>query len=141
MDEVKDESTGDPRTTLATKRTGLADYRTALALDRTTLAWVRTTLTMGSFGFGMIGFFRTLADKAGTPEAARLHHAAVRFGEWLVLGGIIATVLAGVSQWNALRRLERGDLPRASRWPLSITVALFVAILGAVGLWTQMAFK
>src|SRR5271157_6453618 len=50
----------DPRTELAGKRTTLATFRTAQALDRTTLAWIRTTLTMGSFGFGMIGFFRTV---------------------------------------------------------------------------------
>jgi uncharacterized membrane protein YidH (DUF202 family) len=49
----------DPRVAWAAKRTTLASFRTAQALDRTTLAWVRTTLTMGSFGVGMIGFFRT----------------------------------------------------------------------------------
>ena len=125
----------DPRTELAGKRTTLASFRTAQALDRTTLAWIRTTLTMGSFGFGMIGFFRTLQDRAQTPEAIQLHHAAVRLGELLVLMGIVATVLAGVSHWSTLHRMERGELPTASRWPLSITVALFVALLGMVGLW------
>ena len=62
---------------------------------------------MGSFGFGMIGFFRTLHERAD-PEAAQLHHAAIRFGEWLVFGGVVATVLAGVSHWNSLRRMQRG---------------------------------
>ncbi len=83
----------------------------------------------------MIGFFRTLQDRAQTPEAAQLHHAAVRIGELLVLLGIVATVLAGVSHWRSLRRMERGELPKASRWPLSITIAVFVALLGMVGLW------
>ncbi len=90
---------------------------------------------MGSFGLGMIGFFRALMDRAQTPEAAQLHHAAVRFGELLVLLGIVATVLAGASHWNTLRRLERGEQPTLSRWPLSITIALFVALLGAAALW------
>ena len=53
----------DPRVDLARNRTTLAKYRTALALDRTTLAWIRTTLTMGTFGLGMIGFFRSLSDR------------------------------------------------------------------------------
>jgi len=132
---MSDEKTNDPRTALAGERTTLASFRTALALDRTTLAWIRTTLTMGSFGFGMIGFFRALHERAQTEEAARMHHAAIRFGEWLVLAGLVATVLAGASHLNTLRRMRRGELPQASRWPLSITVALFVAILGAVGLW------
>lgn len=136
---MSDPLNADSRTALAGERTKLATFRTAQALDRTTLAWVRTTLTMGSFGFGMIGFFRTLQDRAQTPEAARLHHAAVSLGELLVLMGIIATVLAGVSHWNTLRRMERGELPRAARWPLSITVAVFVALLGMVGLWRLMA--
>ena len=132
---------GDPRTGLAAKRTRLANFRTALALDRTTLAWVRTTLTMGSFGFGMIGFFRALHEKAQTPEAAQLHQAAIRFGEVLVLLGVVATVLAGASHWSTLRRMERGELPQASRWPLSITVAAMVAVLGMAGLWSLFASR
>jgi inner membrane protein YidH len=135
---MADQTDGDPRTGLAAKRTQLANFRTALALDRTTLAWVRTALTMGSFGFGMIGFFRALHEKAQTEDAAQLHHAAIRFGEALVLMGIVATVLAGVSHWITLRRMERGELPQAARWPLSITVAVMVAVLGMAGLWSLM---
>ncbi len=134
---MNDAPNSDPRVALATKRTTLAAFRTAQALDRTTLAWVRTTLTMGSFGFGMIGFFRTLEERAPTPEAVKLHHGAIRFGECLVLGGIVATLLAGISHWNTLRRMRLDQMPRAARWPLSITVALFVALLGAAGLWSM----
>ena len=132
---MSDSLNSEPRTTLARDRTTLAKFRTSLALDRTTLAWVRTNLTMGTFGLGMIGFFRTLSEHAQTPEAERLHQAAIRFGELLVLMGIVASVLAGTSHWNALRRMKRGELPNAHRWPLSITIALAVAVLGAVGLW------
>jgi putative membrane protein len=133
---MSDSPNTDPRVALATKRTTLASFRTAQALDRTTLAWVRTTLTMGSFGFGMIGFFRTLEERAQTPQAVKLHHGAILFGEFLVLGGVVATVLAGISHWNTLRRMQRDEMPKAARWPLSITVALFVALLGAAGLWS-----
>ena len=59
----------------------------------------------GDLGFGMIGFFRTLHERAQTPEAAQLHHEAIRFGEWLV-------------------RLP-SEVP--------CTVALFVALIGAAG--------
>lgn len=135
---MSDMPNSDPRVELARNRTTLAKFRTTLALDRTTLAWIRTTLTMGTFGLGMIGFFRSLSDRSQTPEAARLHHAAIRFGELLVLMGIVATVLAGASHWNTLRRMERGELPYAYRWPLSITIALCVAVLGAAGLWRMM---
>ena len=47
------------------------------------------------------------------------------------MGGVVATVLAGISHWSTLPRMERGEMPKAARWPLSITVALFVALLGA----------
>ena len=134
---MSDTPNSDPRVARATKRATLASFRTAQALDRTTLAWLRTTLAMGSFGFGMIGFFRTLEEHAQTPETVRLHHGAVFFGELLIVGGIVADVLAGISHWNTLRRMQRGELPRVAGWPLSITVALFVALLGAAGLWSM----
>ena len=63
----------DPRVDLAHDRTGLAKFRTQLALDRTTLAWIRTTLTMATFGFGTIGFFRSLEEKTGSPRSTQLH--------------------------------------------------------------------
>jgi uncharacterized membrane protein YidH (DUF202 family) len=90
---------------------------------------------MGTFGLGIIGFFRALSESKQTAEAERLHQAAIGFGELLVVIGIVATVAAGASHWNALRRMKRGELPNAYRWPLSITIALAVAVLGAVGLW------
>lgn len=128
-------NTADPRVPLAEKRTGLASYRTRLALDRTTLAWIRTTLTMTSFGFGMVAFFRTLQHENPTDETIRLHTGAVRFGVGLIVLGLVATVLAGLSHWFSLRRLNRGQEPRMAQWPLSITVALLMAILVMGGLW------
>jgi len=71
-------------------------------LDRTTLAWIRTTLTMATFGFGMVGFFRSLREKSPTPQAVHLHEAAMQFGISLVVLGTVSTVLAGVSHWFTL---------------------------------------
>ena len=56
------QESSDPRVGLARDRTGWAKFRTQIALDRTTLAWIRTTLTMAAFGFGTVGFFRTLRE-------------------------------------------------------------------------------
>lgn len=125
----------DPRTGLARVRTGMAGLRTGLALDRTTLAWVRTTLTMASFGFGMVAFFRSLSQSAPTPESARLHHGAILFGTALIVLGTLSTVLAALSHWLSLRQLRRGETPRLSRWPLSITVSMLVSVLFIAGLW------
>ena len=125
----------DPRVGLAKNRTGMAGFRTGLALDRTTLAWIRTTLTMGTFGFGTIGFFRTLREKNPTPETVREHQGAIVFGIGLVCLGCASTVAAGLSHWFTLRRLRRGETPVVSQWPLSITVAMFLALIGLISLW------
>ena len=132
-------STGDPRVGLAEQRTEAAKFRTQIALDRTTLAWIRTTVTMATFGFGMVGFFRSLEQTNPTPRSVRLHYGAVKFGLALIILGIVATVSSGVSHWYALRRLRRGDDPVLTQWPLSITLAMLVAVLGLAGLWFAMA--
>jgi uncharacterized membrane protein YidH (DUF202 family) len=133
------ESVGaDPRVGLARERTGMASFRTQLALDRTTLAWIRTTLTMATFGFGLVGFFRAMRQQTPTPDMIQLHQYAMRFGEGLILLGIVATVLAAGSHWVSLRRLRQGRTPELVQWPLSITIALLVSVLGLAGLWTVM---
>ena len=125
----------DPRVDLAQDRTGMAKFRTEIALDRTTLAWIRTTLSMVAFGFGTIGFFRSLREKSPTPEAIHMHEGAIRFGLALVVLGIVATVLAGISHWLTLRRLRRNEALTLTQWPLSITVATILVIIGSVSLW------
>lgn len=127
--------TEDPRVPLARHRTKIADFRTQLAMDRTTLAWIRTTLSIAGFGFGMVGFFRTLEERHNTPESVRLHHSAIHFGTSLIVLGLVATVLASISHLRALRRLRQGEAPVLTLWPLSIMVALCLAILGLIGLW------
>jgi uncharacterized membrane protein YidH (DUF202 family) len=113
----------------------MAKFRTQLALDGTTLAWIRTALTMGTFGFGLIGFFRTLREKSPTQEAVRMHEGAIFFGYGLVVLGLAATVLAGISAWFTLRRLQRNETPTLSQWRLSITVAMLLAVVGFGALW------
>ncbi len=120
----------------ASDRTALAKFRTQLALDRTTLAWIRTTLTFATFGFGTVGFFRTLRERSATPESVRLHENAVRFGVALLVLGIVATILAGVSHWLTLRRLHRNKAVVLTQWPLSITVAMLLAVVGLVLLYS-----
>jgi putative membrane protein len=126
----------DPRVSLAYDRTKWASFRTRLALDRTTLAWIRTTLSIAGFGFGMVGFFRTLEEKSPTAASVRLHEGAIRFGIALIILGIVATMMVSVSHWFMLRRLLRGETPGLTQWPLSITVAMLLSILGLTGLWS-----
>jgi putative membrane protein len=120
-------------------RTMMATFRTHLALERTTLAWIRTTLTMASFGFGMVGFFRSLRQANQNPETIRLHQAGIHFGVGLVVFGIVATVLAGLTHWFTLRRLGRNQALVLPQWPLSITVGTLLALAGLWALWSLLA--
>jgi putative membrane protein len=108
-------------------------------LDRTTLAWIRTTLTLATFGFGTVGFFRSLRETSPTPEAVHLHQSAIWFGTALIVLGLLATVAAAVSHAYVMRKLRRGEAVPLSRWPLSITLALLLAIVGLVSLWSLYA--
>ncbi len=126
----------DPRIPLARDRTEMACFRTELALDRTMLAWIRTTLALAGFGFGMVGFFRTLRERSPSAESIRLHQGAIAMGVALIVLGILAMILAGGSHWLTLRRLRQGVTPVVNQWPLSITVAMLLAIIGLVGLWS-----
>ena len=126
----------DPRVPLAERRTKLAAFRTSIALDRTTLAWIRTILAMTSFGLAVIGFFRAIRQQAETPESVRMHQTAIHFGVALVLLGIIATVCVAISHLRNLKKLHRGETPTPALWPLSITIALLLALLALDGLWS-----
>ncbi len=135
---MAENSESNPRTAVAGHRTGFAKFRTSLALDRTTLAWIRTAVTFATFGFGMIGYFRALEQSTHSEQAMRLHQGAVHMGVGLVVIGLVATVLAASSHWAILRRLRRGEELVVSQWPLTITIAVFVAVLGAYGLWSAL---
>ena len=133
------QASGDPRVGMARERTGMAVLRTELALDRTTLAWMRTSLAMASFGFGMVGFFRSLRAQAPTAEAIRMHQGAIQFGTGLLVLGIGVTALAGFSHWSELRRLRAGQPLESAKWPLAMVLALILALLFMAGLWTLFA--
>ena len=132
---MTEQTTNQATTDLARDRTGMAQFGTQLALDRTTLAWVRTTLTMLTFGFGMVGFFRTLRERSPTPQSVQWHENAIMFGTALVVLAAVATVLAAASHWFSLRRLRRNEPMVLTQWPLSITVALMLAVLTLASLW------
>ena len=133
------QAAGDPRVGLARERTGMAVLRTRLALDRTTLAWIRTSLAMGTFGFAMVSFFRSLRAQAPTAETIRLHQGAIAFGTVLLVLGTCVTAAAGLSHWFLLRRLRAGQPLESARWSLTLVLALLLTILFVAGLWALFA--
>jgi uncharacterized membrane protein len=53
----------------------------------------------------------------------------------LIVLGIAAIVLSGIGHWVALRRLRRDEIPVLARWPLSVILALLLAVVGVASLW------
>lgn len=137
--KVAESPGGDTRIALAGERTNFAKFRTSLALDRTTLAWIRTALTFASFGFGMVGFFRSMEQATHSEQVVRLHQAAIHMGIALVVIGMVSTILAAISHWMALRRLRRGEELAVTQWPLTIVIAVLVSVLGIYALWSVFA--
>jgi len=103
------------------------------------LAWIRTALTFASFGFGMVGFFRSMEQATHSEQVARLHQAAIHMGVALVVLGMVSTILAAFSHWLTLRRLRRGDPLSITQWPLTIAIAVLVSVLGLYALWSVFA--
>lgn len=135
MSEETSNQTGS-RVKIALERESLAGFRTQLSLDRTTLAWIRTAVTIATFGFGLVAFFRSLAERSPTPESIRLHEGAIQFGVLLILLGIFSMVVVSLSHWRALRRLRQGKDPVLTLWPLSVSIAMLLSLIGLLGLWS-----
>jgi putative membrane protein len=107
-----------------------------LALDRTMLAWIRTALSMASFGFALVAFFRAwLALYPENPRGRNLYAGAVVFGTALLVLGVAALIASCLSHVRTLGKLRRGETTAVARWPLSVSVALMVALIGLVGVW------
>ena len=90
---------------------------------------------MATFGFAIAAFFRTLMAQSPNPQTAHLHEGAIWFGLALVVLGILATVLAGISHSLAVRRLRRNEALVLTQWPLSVTVAVLLVVIALVSLW------
>jgi putative membrane protein len=125
----------DRQAALAEGRTQMASFRTTLALDRTTLAWIRTALTMSTFGFALVGFFRSLRLSNPNDDTIRLHEGAILFGTALIIFGIVVMIVAALWHLFTVRRLRRGEIPVLSGWPLSVVVAMLLAFGGLTGIW------
>jgi putative membrane protein len=53
-----------------------------------------------------------------------------------VLIGVAATVFVTISHLRALRKLRREETPTPAILPLSITIAVLLALLALAGLWS-----
>lgn len=95
---------------------------------------VADQLDNGQFWLWYGGLFPVAADKRSDEYSSRLHAGAIRMGTTLLALAIGVLVLAGIAHWFTLRQATLGKTPVLTQWPLSITVAMLVAI-GLIGLW------
>ena len=77
-----------------------------------------------------------MVQMAHSEEAMCLHQGAIRTGVALVVIGMVATILAAISHWISLRRLRRGEQLSVTQWPLTIAIAVLIALLGLYALWS-----
>ena len=89
---------------------------------------------MVGFGFGMVAFFRSLRLVHPGEQTERLHLTAIGFGIALLVLGLVAMGMAGLSHRADLGRLRRGEAPALRQWWLSLAVVLVLTLLGVSGL-------
>jgi putative membrane protein len=108
------------------------DPRVRLAAERTLLAWIRTGLALMGFGFvvARFGFFLSELAVATRLPSRDSPGLSLWFGTALVLLGVVVTVLAALTHYRLMRRLDRGEAPLTPDWPLGVVVAVLLALLG-----------
>ena len=111
------------------QKAGLSDY---LAAERTLLAWIRTGLALMGFGFVVARFglflqqvqaFRALAPQRG-------YGLSLWFGTALIGAGVALNLFAGFHHVGLVRKLDRGEIPRSHPTVQTMTLAIFLAIVG-----------
>jgi putative membrane protein len=107
----------------------LATDRTRLAHERTMMAWIRTGLSLISFGFTIYKFFQI--QEVRTPFQDGLIGAR-SFGFMMILTGLVAVLLAGLSHRREMRSLRAAgvEVPPS----MATIVGGLVSLLGILGL-------
>ena len=109
-----------------------ADLRDYLAAERTFLAWIRTGLALMGFGFVVARFGLFLQQlqffqRADAPPPTGL---SLWFGTALIIAGILVNLGSCWRHIRLFRDLDRGQPERARSLALSVSTALFLALVG-----------
>jgi putative membrane protein len=96
------------------------------------LAWIRTGLALMGFGFVLARFSFFLGELAAMRQVTPppTPGLSLWFGTFLVILGVVVTLLAAGQHWGAVQRINRGDPYLPPRWSLAMAVALVLPVLG-----------
>jgi len=111
-------------------KAALSDY---LAAERTLLAWLRTGLALMGFGFvvARFGLFLQELQVARGAPSERVYGSSLWFGTALIGVGVFLNALSGYRHLKLVRRLDRGDTSYSHPTTQVVSVAFFLALVGA----------
>ena len=111
-------------------KASLTDY---LAAERTLLAWLRTGLALMGFGFvvARFGLFLQEIQAARGASSAHVYGSSLWFGTALIGVGVFLNALSGYRHLKLVRRLDRGDTTYSHPTMQVVSVAFFLALVGA----------
>ena len=119
----------DRATVLAEERTDLGVQRTLMAAERTLMAWIRTSISMIGFGFSIYKFFQYLPEEIAAGNIRR-PQAPRNLGLTLIGLGTLALAAAVWQHRNFLKEIGPSHMRRM--WSISLTVAIFVILIGLI---------
>lgn len=110
-------------------KAGFSDY---LAAERTFLAWIRTGLALMGFGFvvARFGLFLQQLQFFQRAEASPPTGFSLWFGTALIAAGIVVNVSSAWRHVRLVRELDQGQTESGRSLTLSISTALFLALVG-----------
>ena len=116
-------------TELVEIRNELAKMRNRDAADRTLMAWIRTGLSLIGFGFGIDKIVDALA-RSQIEKSPNLMTNVRIFGMSFIGIGVFSLLVAAILHRREVKSIENKDYRYRAPFPLTLIVALLVALIG-----------
>ena len=116
-------------TELAEIRNELAKMRNRDAADRTLMAWIRTGLSLIGFGFGIDKIVYVVASSQLEKSPNLMTNVRI-FGMSFIGIGVFSLFVAAILHRREVKRIDSDDYKYSAPFPLTLLVALLVALIG-----------